>query len=424
MLFSLKNIRKMTALLVLEITILGLIVTTITLAYVNEGKLTAKSIQIENMYENWLTLRSYVISYIAAPKANRSEREGLISSFEKFDSSMVQISDEDVFRKIERNNSQAKDIRTCLVYDWQKIQYQLVMLLQFGNNLDDFATMVLWMSRDTQEMDSFFGLLREIVHTESLRQQRQNLLISYSIIIVFMIISFLAFFLNFRTEHKLEHGEELQKMAKTIFRIRDDERKRIALDIHDSLICRLRELKTYTDSAVKDNCREHISSEIMATIDEARDISFNLIPFLSSNESGEGFINVIKNYSAEILVAKNIHFTISSTGFNKILLPEDLRISMFRVCQEILNNIIKYSRADTVTMKFLYSHPFVMFSIADNGCGLSETNLGSLFSKDHIGFYGMHERVKLHGGTLTVTSKPGMGTKLSIRIPLKGKEDG
>jgi len=120
------------------------------------------------------------------------------------------------------------------------------------------------------------------------------------------------------------------------------------------------ELKNYSDTVVKGEYREHISSEISATIDEARDISFNLIPFISSNESGEGFINVVKNYSAEILLAKEIHFTISSTGFNKVLLPEDLRISMFRICQEILNNIVKYSKADTVTMKFLYSYPFVI----------------------------------------------------------------
>ena len=202
MVFKFKNIRKMAALLFLEVIVLVIIVATITVAFVNEGKLTSKSIQIENMYENWLILRSYVISYVAASKSNRMERQGLILSFEKFDSSMAQISDEEVFRKIERHYPQSKDIRQCLIYDWQKIQYQLTVLLQLGKNLDDFATTVLWMSRDTQEMDRFFGLLREIVHKESLRQQRQNLLISYSIIIAFMVILFLSIFKNLKIENR------------------------------------------------------------------------------------------------------------------------------------------------------------------------------------------------------------------------------
>ena len=168
----------------------------------------------------------------------------------------------------------------------QQIALKLTELLQEGENLNEFATLVFWISRDTQEMDRFFGLLRHFCQQVNRAQQRRNLLMSYAIVAILIFISSFAIFRNARIEHRLEQEEKLQELAKTLIHIRDNERKRIAMDIHDSLVHRLRELKGYTDTVLTDSNKEHISSEISAIIDEARDISFNLIPFISSSESG------------------------------------------------------------------------------------------------------------------------------------------
>ena len=385
----------------------------------------AKNSQVDSMYENWLILRTSVFSYVTSPSPGRTaEQERLIRDFEEFDFSMVQISDDHTFDKIERQYPQVRDFRQVLVYNWQITQYKLTELLQAGENLNEFATLVLWISRDTQEMDRFFGLLRHFCQQVNRWQQRSSLLISYAIVVILMLFSSFAIFRNARIENRLKQEAEMQKMAKTLIHLRENERKRIAMDIHDSLVHRLRELKAYADTVITDGHKEHISSEISAIIDEARDISFNLIPFISSGESGEDFVGVIKSYAAEVLMAKDIQLAISSTGFNKISLPEDMRISMFRIIQEILNNVVKYAEASKVTMKFIYSYPFVMFSVADNGVGLPDSSIGVSLTKEHIGFYGMQERVKYYNGTFTVTSKPQQGTKISVRIPFKGKENG
>jgi signal transduction histidine kinase len=377
------------------------------------------------MYENWLILRTSVYSYITSPSPGRTaEHERLVRDFEEFDFSMVQISDDQTFKKIEKKYPQVQDIRQVLVYNWQIIQYKLTELLQEGENLNEFATLVFWISRDTQEMDLFFGLLRHFCQQVNRAQQRRNLLMSYAIVAILIFISSFAIFRNARIEHRLEQEEKLQELAKTLIHIRDNERKRIAMDIHDSLVHRLRELKGYTDTVLTDSNKEHISSEISAIIDEARDISFNLIPFISSSESGEDFVDVIKSYATEVLMAKDIQLSISRTGFNKISLPEDMRISMFRIIQEILNNVVKYAEASRVTMKFIYSYPYVMFSVADDGIGLPDNSIGASLTKAHIGFYGMQERVKYYNGTFTVTSQAEKGTKISVRIPFKGKDNG
>ncbi len=422
---GLKNFRKLAALLGIEFLVLGIVVYTVTISFITQENFVIKNSQVDDMYENWLILRTSVFSYLSSPSPNHMpERERLIHDFEEFDFSMTQISDDLIFSKIEKQYPQVADIRQVLVYNWQKIQYQLIDLLQAGENLNEFATLILWISRDTQEMDRLFDLLRHFCRQVNRNQQRNNLLRSYAIVVIFMFISSFAIFRNARIEHKLEREEELQKMAKAILHIRNDERKRIAMDIHDSLVHRLRELKGYTDKVIKDGHREHISSEISSIIDEARDISFNLIPFISSSESGEDFVDVIKSYATEILLAKNIQLSISSIGFNKIALPEDMRISMFRIIQEILNNVVKYADASKVIIKFIYSYPFVMFSVADNGKGLADSAVGIGLTKNHIGFYGMQERVKYYDGTFAVTSAPQKGTKISVRIPLKEKKNG
>lgn len=422
---NLKNLRKIAVLLCVEIFLISIVIYTITISFFSQESFVLKNSEVDTMYENWLILRTSVFSYVTSPSPGRSaEQEKLIRDFEDFDFSMEQISDDNTFEKIERKYPQVHDIRRVLVYNWQNIQFKLTGLLQAGENLSEFATLVLWVARDTQEMDRFFGLLRHFCQRVNRTQQRQNLLMSYAIVVILILISSFAIFRNARIEQRLEREEEMQKMAKTIIHIRDDERKRIAIDIHDSLVHRLRELKAYTDSVIPAGHKEHISSEISAIIDEARDISFNLIPFISSGASGEDFVDVIKSYASEILIAKDIQLSISSTGLNKISLPEDMRISMFRIIQEILNNVVKYAKASKVTMKFIYSYPFVMFSVSDNGVGLPDSSIGKGLTKEHIGFYGMQERVKYYSGTFNVTSKPDKGTKISVRIPFKGKENG
>ena len=422
---SVKNLKKIVVLICIEIILIGIVVYTVTTSFFSQESFIIKNSEVDSMYENWLILRTSVYSYITSPSPGRTaEHEKLVRDFEEFDFSMVQISDDQTFKKIEKKYPQVQDIRQVLVYNWQIIQYKLTELLQAGENLNEFATLVFWISRDTQEMDRFFGLLRHFCQQVNRAQQRRNLLMSYAIVAILIFISSFAIFRNARIEHRLEQEEKLQELAKTLIHIRDNERKRIAMDIHDSLVHRLRELKGYTDTVLTDSNKEHISSEISAIIDEARDISFNLIPFISSSESGEDFVDVIKSYATEVLMAKDIQLSISRTGFNKISLPEDMRISMFRIIQEILNNVVKYAEASRVTMKFIYSYPYVMFSVADDGIGLPDNSIGASLTKAHIGFYGMQERVKYYNGTFTVTSQPDKGTKISVRIPFKGKDNG
>ena len=200
-----RNLKKIAVLLCVEIVLIGIVGYTITTSFFTQESFIVKNSQIDDMYENWLILRTSVFSYITSPSPGRTaEQEKLVRDYEEFDFSMVQISDDQTFKKIERQYPQVRDIRQVLVYNWQITQYKLTELLQAGENLNEFATLILWISRDTQEMDRFFGLLRHFTQTVNIKQQRQNLLMSYVIVVVLMLVSSFSVLRNARTEHTLK----------------------------------------------------------------------------------------------------------------------------------------------------------------------------------------------------------------------------
>ena len=98
---SFKNIRKIAALICVEILLAGIVIYTITSSFSTQESFMIKNAEVDSMYENWLILRTSVLSYLSAPTTSRRfEREKLISDFEEFDFSMMQISDEITFSKI------------------------------------------------------------------------------------------------------------------------------------------------------------------------------------------------------------------------------------------------------------------------------------------------------------------------------------
>lgn len=416
-----EKISKKTKLFFLtEVLILCTIVLTI-IYFSDSGKnFLRKNNQINEMYDNWLVLRSEVLSYLASETPKRGfSRDRLLNSFEDFDSSMVNIDDK-VFVEMEKYYPHIRHIRQCLVYNWQKVQYQLAFILQHEKSLDEFSTLIMWMARDTQEMDRFFEVLKHLSLKANIRQQHESMIISYLVVIVLMILFTFALYRNFKIEQKLSEEEENQKMTRTLFKIRDSERKRIALDIHDCIVHRLRDVLKYAEQKLGGEEQRYITREMNTLIDTSRDISFNLIPFITSDNSGEAFVNVIKAYATEFLCpAHRLNF--SAAGMNKIVMPEDMRINIFRIIQESLNNIVKYAEADTVSIKLVYSHPYIMFTVEDNGKGIPENRLVLDPSRSHIGMFGMRERAKIYDGTIKISSVVGKGTKISVRIPYRGE---
>ncbi|MEQ9305666.1 MAG: ATP-binding protein, partial [Marinoscillum sp.] len=91
-------------------------------------------------------------------------------------------------------------------------------------------------------------------------------------------------------------------------------------------------------------------------------------------------------------------------------------IACFRICQEALTNAMKHAKASELTVSLEEQEEFLLLSIDDNGVGMDMDNQGKPFS---LGILGMKERAELINGVLDINSKPGSGTKIQLKVPVK-----
>jgi PAS domain S-box-containing protein len=107
------------------------------------------------------------------------------------------------------------------------------------------------------------------------------------------------------------------------------------------------------------------------------------------------------------------------------LLPDESRLTLYRVFQEAMNNIIRHARATQVKIRFTKDTARAELVIQDNGVGFAPPpEWMELARRGHLGLVGMRERVETIGGTLEIDTAPGQGTTLRISAPVEARSDG
>ena len=228
---------------------------------------------------------------------------------------------------------------------------------------------------------------------------------------------------NRRVNQLLAKQAAQQAFAQQLIASQEQERRRIAADLHDSLGQRLVVInnlarlllrkKTGTDSdADRLETIAEIGTEASAAIEETRAISYALRPFqldrLGLTKAVEGVIRTAGR-------ASTIAFTDNIADIDDAF-PEDLRINFFRIVQEGVNNIVKHSRATAADVTVTRNAQGVVLTIRDNGEGLG-ARPSPAAGTGGFGMTGLQERALLLQGTLQVESEPGRGTLLTFDFP-------
>ncbi|MDD5572110.1 MAG: hypothetical protein PHD97_13245, partial [Bacteroidales bacterium] len=146
-------------------------------------------------------------------------------------------------------------------------------------------------------------------------------------------------------------------------------------------------------------------------INEVRQISNDLMPPLLKDFELEV---VLKNLSENISKASRINISFESNG-NFSLLDNKVKIYLYRISQEALSNIVKYSQAESASVYLLESNEFIQLIIEDNGKGFK---FDKNFKSRGNGIFNMRERTNLLKGKFNLTSSINKGTILTIKIPL------
>ncbi len=216
------------------------------------------------------------------------------------------------------------------------------------------------------------------------------------------------------------HRRELRRLTEKLFQGQEEERRRIARELHDEAGQSLTAVKLGLDRleqkyAATDSLKEEIGDirrMIQRTASEIRRMSYHLHPTLLSDL---GLEPALKLYLNEIKKHSNLAIGFQIIGFDKRI-GADMETVLYRFSQETLTNTIKHSGAERFDLSIIKSYPKIIFVAEDDGIGFDHQIIG----KDHhsLGLLGMRERASLLNGTFVLRSSPGSGTRIRIEIPL------
>lgn len=224
-----------------------------------------------------------------------------------------------------------------------------------------------------------------------------------------------------------EHVEQaqvgMQQYVAALTNAQEAERERVARELHDDTVQRLIALGQGVERAQRALNRDEralagdrlatLRSDITATVQSLRTIIADLRPPALEDL---GLIAAI-----DLFLQRNgtmPHAAITVEGTERRLDPSS-EIALFRIVQEAWSNIVRHAHATHVQITFRYAADALQVEIADNGRGFVVPPVDTS-PPGKFGLRGMAERAQLVGGSLAITSAPGEGTRISVRIPYPG----
>ncbi len=222
--------------------------------------------------------------------------------------------------------------------------------------------------------------------------------------------------------------QQLQQMAtvrgqllERLISAQEEERRRIARELHDeagqALTMIMMDLARTRDSLPSDatEAKKRVSrSRSLAeqTLAELRKLIHELRPEVLDEL---GLVPALRSYIKSRLQAENIKAKLNLPEL-KDRLPPEVEITLFRVIQEAITNILRHSGASMVEVKLAIKNSTIIATVIDNGTGFDVE--AAFEAPESWGLRGIRERVTVVGGELNMESKAGYGTRLEVKIPL------
>lgn len=220
-----------------------------------------------------------------------------------------------------------------------------------------------------------------------------------------------------------------QELAFSVLKAQEEERKRVARDIHDgpaqllaNVIFRLQVCERFLPGDVRAVAQElaQLKGAVRACLQDVRKIIFDLRPIALDDL---GLLPGLRGFIEEFRERTGLPVRFVVVGREQRL-ASAVEIAVFRMIQEALHNVHKHAQATEAVVKVELGAGRVTAVIEDDGCGFDpEQTLGNK-SPGGFGLLGLRERVFLLGGELAIKAGPGLGTRIEVRIPLQRDEMG
>lgn len=220
-------------------------------------------------------------------------------------------------------------------------------------------------------------------------------------------------------------------LSRELIKAQENERLRIATELHDHLAQDLAALKMDLGGLLDPpapNAEElplqlaALADRLSGAITAIRDIAYDLLP---PGLEDLGLVRTLSRYCADFAKRTGLSVDFFADGMEGLRLGFETQINIYRMTQESLTNVRKHAKADQVTVRIILSHPNVIVRIEDNGQGVDlEKRQEEIREARRMGLWGMRERARLLGGAITLRSRPGRGMLVHIEIPVENRNNG
>ena len=224
-------------------------------------------------------------------------------------------------------------------------------------------------------------------------------------------------------EQTLQRSQaELRSLAAHQERIKENERKRIAQEIHDELGSLLTGIKAYVSVSVERTVRaggtaDPLLVDATRLADDAIGAVRRVITDLRPSVLDQlGVWEAMKWYANQIQTRADLICDCSiDAALSTLSIDAELSTMLFRVVQEALTNTVRHAGASHVSIRAYARNDEIFIEVKDNGKGITRKDP---VSGQSWGILGMHERARHFGGSLTISGRPGLGTTIELRIPI------
>jgi ligand-binding sensor domain-containing protein/signal transduction histidine kinase len=200
-------------------------------------------------------------------------------------------------------------------------------------------------------------------------------------------------------------------------------RTRIATDLHDDIGSSLSQIAILSEVVRQKVGQDHAAvteplSQITTSSSELMDTMSDIVWAIDPHKDRlTDLTQRMRRFASDVLTSRNIDFDFHEPDAHRNLnLGADVRRQVFLVCKESINNIARHSGCSRVYIEFRVDRDWLTLIIKDNGRGFD-----TVHESDGHGLLSMKQRAKETGGTLQITSRPGDGTIITLRMPISGR---
>ena len=223
--------------------------------------------------------------------------------------------------------------------------------------------------------------------------------------------------------HARQTEETLRDLGGRLITAQEEERSRVARELHDDLNQRMALLSVELEQlsqrmpASQSNLRLSINNlweRAQEISTEIHRVAYQLHP---SKLDHLGLVAAVKSHCLELAAHHEIKIAFKEKGCSG-LIPKDVTLCLFRIVQESFRNVIKHSGASEASVVLVGTPVAIHLSVSDTGRGF---DVDSLESKNGLGLISMRERLRLVGGMISIHSTS-RGTRIEVSVPLAGSE--